>query len=129
RCVPGADQLILAQLAQCGLHPDGEVIWQSQRGAAYEAALQRLIATGHAYPCACTRADIARTNAALGRVKPRHGELTYPGTCRPENGGVQGREGRAWRLRVPDGTAGDIRWTDRRLGPQQQQLDEVVGDF
>lgn len=131
RCIAGADQRILAQLAQCGLVPDGEVWWQSQRAAAYQAALDQLIAAGHAYPCACTRADIARTNEALGRVKPRHGELSYPGTCRPERGGLQGREGRAWRLRVPDAglPEGLIHWHDRRLGPQQQDLGEAVGDF
>ena len=32
RCIPGADQTILSQLAQCGLHPDGAGVWQSQRG-------------------------------------------------------------------------------------------------
>ena len=131
RCIAGADQLILQQLARCGLLPDGEVWWQSQRQQAYQAALDQLIATGHAYPCACTRADIARANEALGRVKPRHGELSYPGTCRPERGGLEGREGRAWRLRVPDTGQPDglIHWHDRRLGPQQQDLGEAVGDF
>ena len=27
RCVPGADQAILQQLAACGLLPDGPVLW------------------------------------------------------------------------------------------------------
>ncbi|WP_330863535.1 tRNA glutamyl-Q(34) synthetase GluQRS [Aquabacterium fontiphilum] len=131
RCVPGADALILDQLARCGLHPDGDVMWQSRRGAAYEAALNRLVDAGLAYGCACTRADIARANAALGRLKPRHGELTYPGTCRPEQGGLQGRPARAWRLRVPDADDphGHIAWTDRRLGAQHQVLHDAVGDF
>jgi glutamyl-Q tRNA(Asp) synthetase len=130
RCIAGADQIILEQLARCGLLPDGEVWWQSRRQTAYQAALDQLIATGHAYPCACTRADIARTNEALGRVKPRHGELSYPGTCRPERGGLKGRDGRAWRLRVPDAGQPDglIHWHDRRLGPQQQDVGEAVGD-
>ena len=82
RCVPGADQLILAQLAACGLHPDAPPVYQSQRGPLYQAALDQLVATGHAYPCGCTRADIAQANAALGLSKPRHGDLVYPGTCR-----------------------------------------------
>jgi glutamyl-Q tRNA(Asp) synthetase len=129
RCVPGADQLILQQLARCGLTPDEPPTWQSQRAALYRAALDRLIEGGWAYPCACTRADIARAHEAAGHAKARHGELVYPGTCRPERGGLRGRAPRAWRLRVPDGAAGLIEWTDRRLGPQRQQLDTAVGDF
>ena len=131
RCVPGADEVILSQLAACGLHADGHVTWQHQRSAHYQQALERLAASGHAYPCACTRSDIARANEALGRTKPRHGDLVYPGTCRPERGGLQGREGRAWRLRVPDADdpQGLIHWHDRRLGDQSQKLGEAVGDF
>jgi glutamyl-Q tRNA(Asp) synthetase len=141
RCVPGADELILAQLAACGLVPDEPPVWQSQRGRLYEAALDRLVALkgddtrpqpvaqAWAYPCACTRADITRAHEQAGHHKARHGELVYPGTCRPENGGLHGRAARAWRVRVPDGEAGVIKWRDRRLGAQQQALDTAVGDF
>ena len=133
RCVAGADALILQQLAACGLTPDEPPAWQSRRAGLYQSALTRLQALGGerpwAYPCACTRADIARAHEQAGHTKARHGELVYPGTCRPENGGLHGREARAWRLRVPDGHAGLIHWVDRRLGPQQQALDTAVGDF
>ncbi|RZI85286.1 MAG: tRNA glutamyl-Q(34) synthetase GluQRS [Rubrivivax sp.] len=128
RCVPGADRLILDQLAAFGLIPDAPPVHQSQRGELYQAALQTLIARDMAYPCACTRADIAQANAARGLNRHRHGELVYPGTCRPENGGVSGRETRAWRLRMPEGAAAQWHWQDRRLGPQSQALDEAVGD-
>ena len=60
RCIPGADRLILDQLAACGLVSDEPVVWQSQRHAMYQAALDRLIAQGDAYPCACSRQDIER---------------------------------------------------------------------
>ena len=132
RCVPGAASVILAQLAHCGLHPDAPPVYQSQRGDLYQAALDRLIATGHAYPCGCTRADIAQANAALGLRKPRHGDLVYPGTCRPRHGGLQGKPARAWRFQVPQlapGLASVCTWHDRRLGPQSQNLAEAVGDF
>lgn len=132
RCVPGADQLILMQLAACGLHPDALPVYQSQRGALYQAVLDRLVAAGHAYPCGCTRADIAQANAALGLSKPRHGDLVYPGTCRPDHGGLKGKPARAWRLQVPtraDTPDGRWHWHDRRLGPQSQNLAEAVGDF
>jgi glutamyl-Q tRNA(Asp) synthetase len=129
RCVVNADQVILQQLAALGLIPDEPQVYQSRRSPKYQAALDTLVARDLAYPCACTRADIAQANAALGLPKPRHGELVYPGTCRPENGGLRGRAPRAWRLRVPRGTAAEWHWHDRRLGVQNQALDNTVGDF
>lgn len=129
RCVPGADQFILDQLAACGLVPDDAPVHQSRRGPLYQAALDTLVTKGLAYPCACTRADIAQANAALGLTKPRHGELVYPGTCRPENGGLRGRPARAWRLRAPPADQAPWHWTDRRLGAQTQDLALTVGDF
>ena len=59
RCVPGADRTILAQLTACGLVPDETPVYQSQRSALYQQALNQLIARGLAYPCGCTRQDIA----------------------------------------------------------------------
>ncbi|HSV68544.1 MAG TPA: tRNA glutamyl-Q(34) synthetase GluQRS [Methylibium sp.] len=127
RCVAGADREILRQLDALGLRPDAPPLWQSTRGAAYQVALDRLSAAGLAYPCACTRQQIAAANALLGRDAQRHGELVYPGTCRPEAGGLAGRAPRAWRLRLPDATQVD--WTDRRLGLQSQDVAREVGDF
>ena len=118
RCPAGMDQIILGQLDALGLRPDEPPVWQSRRGVLYEAALNRLMASGHAYGCACTRAEIA---AAAG-PRPRHGELVYPGTCRS---GTNGRPVRAWRLRVE----GRVDWHDRRLGAQSQDLEAEVGDF
>jgi glutamyl-Q tRNA(Asp) synthetase len=126
RCVPGADRTILQQLADCGLHPDAPPLYQSQRAALYQQALDTLVAGGLAYPCACSRRDIEAELQRLGRAKPRHGELVYPGTCRPEQGGLHGQAARAWRLRV---LAGTIAWSDRRLGPQTQDVEREVGDF
>ena len=129
RCVPGADHIILQQLAACGLHADASPVYQSQRGHIYQQALDKLVEQGHAYPCGCTRADIAQANAALGLSKPRHGDLVYPGTCRPSQGGLKDKPARAWRLQVPDAPHDLIAWPDRRLGAQQQHLASAVGDF
>jgi glutamyl-Q tRNA(Asp) synthetase len=122
RCVPGADATILAQLSTCGLVPDAAPTWQSARGALYQAALDRLLAQGHAYPCACSRKDIEDALAAQGRPRQRGREVPYPGTCRS---GLHGRSPRAWRLRVPDGV---VHWADRRLGAQAQDVSHEVGD-
>lgn len=123
RCVPGADTLILQQLAACGLVPDEPPAWQSQRGPLYQAALDRLVAQGDAYPCGCSRKDVELALASQGRARERGGELVYPGTCR---GGLHGKAARAWRLRTH---ADPVAWTDRRLGPQQQAVEAEVGDF
>ena len=124
RCVPGADNEILRQLADCGLRPDEPPVYQSARGAAYQAALDRLVQDGRAYPCGCSRKDIEQALAAQGAGRERHGELVYPGTCRH---GLQDKPARAWRLRTEG--AGRIEWTDRRLGRQSQDLEAEVGDF
>ena len=42
RNVAGADHAILQTLQRCGMHWDGDVVWQSQRQPLYEAALQQL---------------------------------------------------------------------------------------
>lgn len=128
RCQPGAAEDILRQLAACGLLPDAPPWWQSQRGAAYAQALDQLVAAGLAYSCACSRADIERALAEQGATPPRHGERVYPGSCRA---GLGGRPARAWRVRSDRGPHDSqaLAWQDRRLGPQQQDLPQAVGDF
>jgi glutamyl-Q tRNA(Asp) synthetase len=123
RCIPGAAETILRQLAECGLHPDEAPLWQSRRGAFYQQALDRLATSSLAYPCGCSRKDIELALMAQGRTHERHAELVYPGTCR---GGLHGKPPRAWRFRVPPGI---VQWNDRRLGPQQQDVEREVGDF
>jgi glutamyl-Q tRNA(Asp) synthetase len=87
-------------------------------------ALDSLTTRGLAYPCACTRQDIARALAASGQTRERHGELVYPGTCR---GGLHGRSARAWRLDTQ--AHASVGWQDRLLGPQSQDVAHEVGDF
>ena len=132
RCIAGAEDAILRQLAECGLHPDAPPVRQSDRGALYAQALERLHAAGRAYGCRCTRREIAQALQARGLGRERHGDLVYPGTCRP--GGPQPvpwPEARAVRLLTcaDDGRDTVIDWTDRRLGAQRQNLSREVGDF
>ncbi|PZO17605.1 MAG: tRNA glutamyl-Q(34) synthetase GluQRS, partial [Burkholderiales bacterium] len=127
RCVPGADRLILQQLATCGLVSDEPVVWQSERGPLYQAALDLLAQRGRAYPCGCSRKDIETALQAQGVSRERHHMAVYPATCRPQNGGLQGKHARAWRFQLPDNA--QAAWTDRRLGPQKQNVTTEVGDF
>ncbi|MEZ2292962.1 tRNA glutamyl-Q(34) synthetase GluQRS [Variovorax sp. RCC_210] len=137
RCLPGMGEHILRQLAACGLLPDEAPVWQTQRTARYEAALAALQARGLAYPCGCSRKDIAEALARLGQTPERHGERVYPGTCRD---GLHGKPARAWRfatfkldaadaVHAVDAVHADVHWTDRRLGPQRQDVQHEVGDF
>lgn len=66
----GAAQQILDQLQHLQLHWDGEVLYQSQRHAAYEAAISKLAKQQLCYECSCTRQDI------------REMGLVYDGRCR-----------------------------------------------
>ncbi len=131
RCVPGAATEILRQLQDCGLLPDEPPVYQSQRVRLYERALEQLMACARAYPCGCSRKDIEAELVRLGRPRPRHGEQVYPGTCRH---GLQGKPALAWRFVVAPArgepmSAQIVCWTDRRLGPQQQDVSTEVGDF
>ena len=66
REVPGAADTILFQLEQFGLEWDQSVRYQSQRLAAYEDAVARLLEQGTAFYCSLTRKALA----ALGHNHP-----------------------------------------------------------
>jgi len=85
REVAGSAQRILHDLARLDMHPDAPVLYQSSRLTAYQAALDRLLTAGLAYPCACSRADLPESGV-------------YPGTCR--QGIPAGRKPRSVRFRV-----------------------------
>jgi glutamyl-Q tRNA(Asp) synthetase len=128
RCVAGAAETIVRQLAGCGLVADAAPLEQSQRGTLYAAALQRLVDAAWAYPCGCTRREIDDALDAAGAPRERHAERVYPGTCRD---GLHGKPARAMRLRTlqSDGSDTVIDWADRRLGAQRQNVTREVGDF
>jgi glutamyl-Q tRNA(Asp) synthetase len=127
RCVNGAAEGILQQLAACHLLPEAPVLYQSQRGVAYQQALDLLVTKAWAYPCACTRKEI---EDAQGE-RPRHSAAVYPGTCR---NGLHGKHPRSWRLNVQQ-VIDDLKlpqpwvWQDRCIGVQQQDIANEVGDF
>jgi glutamyl-Q tRNA(Asp) synthetase len=119
RCRPEHEAAIREDLAWLGLAWDGPVIRQSERAPLYRAALDQLIAAGVAYPCFCTRADIA---AAASAPHGPEGPV-YPGTCRHLAPADRARrqEQPAWRLDVAAAQAltGPLSWHDRWAGPQQ----------
>jgi glutamyl-Q tRNA(Asp) synthetase len=108
REVAGAAQKQLATLAAFGMESDAPVLWQSTRGEAYRAALDRLVAQGDAFPCLCSRADLAQAGGI------------HRGCVRAPSGRT-----RAWRLRVP---GDDVGFTDQVRGAYAQNLARDVGD-
>jgi glutamyl-Q tRNA(Asp) synthetase len=130
RCIDDAADSILNQLSLCGFRAVDEVVFQSHRSSLYQQALDRLIAQGLAYACACTRKEIEAQQADLGLSLARHKTAVYPGTCRD---GLNNKPARAWRFHVAKWSVlrGSplVHWHDRRLGAQSQNVLEEVGDF
>lgn len=118
RCTAAAAGEILRALEAFGFAWDGEIVWQSRRGEAYAAALERLKAAGRVFPCACTRRELADSAIAPD------GAAIYPGTCRV--GLAPGRTARAWRLRVDDAR---VSFDDAIQGHIVSDLARDAGDF
>ncbi|MGN6153897.1 MAG: tRNA glutamyl-Q(34) synthetase GluQRS [Lysobacteraceae bacterium] len=109
REVAGAADAQLRTLAGFGLVSDGPVVRQSDRHDRYRAALDRLLADGHAFACGCSRAALA-ANGGIHRA------------C--VAAAAHGR--RAVRLRVPDGST--VAFDDAFRGRVVQDVATEVGD-
>jgi glutamyl-Q tRNA(Asp) synthetase len=109
REVPGMADRQLADLARFGLASDAPPWRQSTRGEAYAAALAQLVASGDAFACRCSRADLAATAGI------HHSCVARPSAEAP-----------AWRLRLP---ARRLGFVDRIRGPWSQDLASEVGDI
>ncbi len=120
REVAGCAHQIIATLARFGLHSDAPVLWQSERGEHYAAALDSLLEQGLAYRCTCSRREV--DEAAAGDRWP---DRIYRGRCR--NGCEPARTTWSWRLRV-DATV-PLAFTDRAAGEIEQDVARDVGDF
>jgi glutamyl-Q tRNA(Asp) synthetase len=112
---PGATKLILDALESYGFEWDGDVIYQSATTATHDAALHSLLRRGLAYPCGCSRKDLAEVaRGPLGVI--------YPGTCR---NGCSASE-TAIRIRTNNEP---ISFEDALQGMQTQCLESESGDF
>lgn len=109
REVAGATLAQRRTLAAFGLHHDGPVLRQRDRGDAYQVALERLLSAGHAFACHCSRSDLAVDGGIHRRCR-----ATHP---RPDP---------AIRLRVPDDTL--VTFDDAVQGRVTQDVAREVGD-
>jgi glutamyl-Q tRNA(Asp) synthetase len=111
----GAIELILEALETYGFEWDGDVIFQSRSAPDHEAALQVIVDRGLAYPCGCSRKDLAEVpRGPLGTI--------YPGTCRDGCGA----EETSIRLLTDDKPTSFV---DGLQGKQSQCLETESGDF
>lgn len=110
REVPGAAQRQLEALSELGLHPDAVVVRQSERGAIYQRALDRLLDADLAFACHCSRTDLAASGGIHRRCVGR-----------------RQRRNPSIRLRVAAGT--QCSFVDAIQGPQSQDVARDVGDF
>ncbi|HSC46582.1 MAG TPA: tRNA glutamyl-Q(34) synthetase GluQRS [Gammaproteobacteria bacterium] len=117
REVPGAAEDMLKTLEILGFQWDS-LLKQSSRLEAYAEAAERLVRDGAAFPCACSRREIADSS-----VRGIEGPV-YPGTCRA--GLPPGRNTQALRLKAPAET---LCFQDRLQGRICQQLARDIGDF
>ncbi|MGH8222741.1 MAG: tRNA glutamyl-Q(34) synthetase GluQRS [Woeseiaceae bacterium] len=112
---PGADTLIIRALDAFGFEWHGPIVYQSTRADRHRELVDRLLAAGHAYPCSCTRRDLAAARRGpLGAV--------YPGTCRA------GSRGGRVSIRVRTNNR-PVSFNDGLQGPRVHELERESGDF
>jgi len=112
----GAADSILYSLEAHGLYWDDTPLYQSQRVALYEAALQQLLAKDLLYYCVCSRKQLNQSG---------HGNSIYPGICRTRKQAPINKQ-YALRITVPEQ---DIVFDDGLYGRQIQNVAREVGDF
>jgi glutamyl-tRNA synthetase len=124
----GADRQLIEDLTWLGLDWNEGPRYQSSRLGAYQAAIERLIASGQAYPCTCSRKEV---DLAASAPHAEDGSTVYPGICRGKYRSIQAAKdatGRApaSRFRAPDEI---VRFDDEFAGPQAFDVARRLGDF
>ena len=125
RVQAGAAERQLRDLRAIGLDWDGEVVFQSNRHDAYEAAIAQLREAGALYECFCTRAEIRAAASAPHGPLP---EGAYPGTCLRLTEAERRRKrasGRPPALRLRGATA-RAEFDDRLHGRRTGVVDDFV---
>jgi glutamyl-tRNA synthetase len=99
--------------------------FQTERLPIYQAYVDKLIAAGGAYRCACTKEDLDRARAEHKQKTGSEHGFRYPGTCRERE--VSRDQKHVIRLKVPVG--GMTAWDDLikgRIEIQNETLQDAV---
>ncbi len=120
----------LKDLAILGLDWDGDLVRQSERRDAHEAAIGQLSDAGLTYPCYCTRREIREAAAAPhdGNGNGATPDGAYPGTCRrltADERATREAEGRRAALRLRAQIAA-LTVEDELAGTVTASVDDVV---
>ena len=119
---------ILDGMKWLGLANDGDVTFQSKRMDRYKAAIARLVESGAAYPCYCSKEELDQKRAEAAARKTA---FLYDGKWRPEPGKTrppipQGVDP-VIRMKMP--REGSTVWNDAVKGLIEipnKQLDDII---
>lgn len=126
RCPRRLAQQCIEDLEWLGFTWDEAPVYQSERTALYQEALEKLHQCGHVYPCFCTRAQL------MSLAAPNLGDtqVIYQRTCASLTAEEAAERAKtrapAMRLRVPDE---DVAFIDGFFGPVEENLARDCGDF
>ncbi|GBE13663.1 MAG TPA: glutamate--tRNA ligase [Desulfobacteraceae bacterium] len=117
---------ILDGLTWLGLDWDEGPYFQTDFAADHLAAADRLLQSGHAYKCFCTKEELDRKRQALLAAKQ---DIRYDGTCReltPEQIAAKEQQGLPFvvRFKVPR-QSGTVAYDDRVLGRIERRYDDI----
>ena len=106
---------MLDDLAWLGIMWQPPMVTQSERLPLYREAMKRLLADGLAYPCRCSRRELAEMTQAP-HEEAEDDEPVYGGKCRANAPDRVLQPGTSYRFRVPDGEP--VTFNDGGFGPQ-----------
>lgn len=119
RSTQEATDAIIDSMKWLGLEHDGEIVFQSTRADRHNEIIDRLIETGHAYYCQCSKEDVdaMRETAMKEGRKPK-----YDGSCRDK-----GLTSGAVRLKAPrDGATGFLDMVKGFISVENSEMDDLI---
>lgn len=120
RAVSGAADAIIGALQAHGFRWHGDILYQRHNTQRFSAVVARLLDSGLAYACTCSRAELRRTarSGATGVI--------YPGTCRQRALSPDGDPPTAIRISTAGAT---VAFEDRLQGRIECEIEREIGDF
>lgn len=124
RSTKEATQIIFDSMQWLGLDYDFGPFYQAERFEYYRKAAEKLIASGHAYRCYCSkeRLNELREQQLANKEKPR-----YDGCCRDKNLPYNPEQPHV--IRFKNDRAGTVEFDDQVLGPlsfKNDELDDLI---